>query len=61
MSRHKGLFFIKPPILNGTNFVFWKVRMRAYLQELGANVWEIVESGYQYPASIPSDNVGNKI
>jgi len=32
--------------------------MRAYLQALGADVWEIVERGYQYPISIPTDTSG---
>ena len=32
--------------------------MRAYLQALGANVWEIAERGYQYPISIPTDTAG---
>jgi len=29
--------------------------MREYLQALGTDVWEIVEGGYQYPTSIPTD------
>lgn len=34
--------------------------MRAYLQALGVDVWEIVERGFQYPASILTDDVGKK-
>lgn len=34
--------------------------MRAYLQTLEADVWEIIESGYQNLACIPSDTKGNK-
>lgn len=34
--------------------------MREYLQSLGFDVWEIVEGGYQYPSSIPTDDVGKK-
>ena len=29
--------------------------MRSYLQSLGADVWAIVEGGYQYPAAVPTD------
>ena len=36
----------KAPIFDGTNFSFWKVRMRTYLMSLGADVWEVVETGY---------------
>ena len=29
--------------------------MRSYLQSLGVDVWAIVEGGYQYPATTPTD------
>ncbi len=44
----------KAPIFDGTNFVFWKVRMRTYLMSLGADVWEIVETGYRKPVLVIS-------
>ena len=28
---------------------------------LRADVWEIVEGGYQFPTTIPIDTVGNKL
>ena len=31
----------KPPIFDGTDYDYWKVRMRAYLLSLGSEVWEI--------------------
>ena len=31
----------KPPIFYGTDYDYWKVRMRAYLLSLGSEVWEI--------------------
>jgi hypothetical protein len=37
---------IRPPLFDGTNFGFWKVRMRTYIMALGANVWDVVETGY---------------
>ena len=55
MCSQGGVFCIKPPLSNRTNFFFWKVRIKAFLQALGADVWAIVEGGYQYPASIPID------
>ena len=33
----------KPPIFDGTDYDYWKVRMRAYLLSLGSEVWEICE------------------
>jgi FtsZ-binding cell division protein ZapB len=48
MTSHDGSTN-KAPIFNGTNFSFWKVRMRTYLMSLGADVWEVVETGYTKP------------
>src|SRR5271156_6609547 len=42
----------KAPIFDGTNFSFWKVRMRTFIMSLGAYVWEIVETGYRRPALV---------
>lgn len=61
MNNHEGLGSIKAPIFNGNNLVYWKIRTRAYIQLLGADVWEIVEGGYQFPAAIPKDTAGKKL
>ena len=55
MSSDEGIFSIRPPIFNGTNFFFFKVGIKAYLQALGDDVWEIVESGYEFLAFVPLD------
>ena len=34
--------------------------MRSYLQSMGADIWAIVEQGYQYPAAIPTDPTERK-
>ena len=60
MGSQEGIMSIKPPLFNGSNLIFWKVRTKAYLQSLGADVWAIVEEGYQYPASIPTDAAERK-
>ena len=60
MGIHEGLMSIRPPLFNGNNLLFWKIRTKAYLQSLGVEVWAIVEGGYQYPASIPTDAVERK-
>jgi hypothetical protein len=36
-------------MFNGTNFVFWQVRMRTYIMALGADVWDVVETAYVKP------------
>jgi CO dehydrogenase nickel-insertion accessory protein CooC1 len=54
MTRHEGTSATKPPLFDGTNFAFWKVRMRTYLMALGANVWDVVETGYTKPIVLAS-------
>ena len=52
---------IRPLIFNGNNLVYWKIRTKSYLQSLGADVWEIVEGGYQFPVAIPTNSAGKKL
>jgi hypothetical protein len=49
MSSHEGNSTNKAPLFNGTNFAFWKVRMRTYIMALGAEVWDVVDTGYVKP------------
>jgi hypothetical protein len=49
MSSREGNSTNKAPLFNGTNFAFWKVRMRTYIMALGANVWDVVDTGYVKP------------
>ena len=37
---------------NGTNYVFWKVNMKTYIQSIGANVWDVMEEEYQKPLEV---------
>lgn len=36
----------KIPVLDGTNYVFWKVSMEAYHMSLGVDVWSFVLVDY---------------
>jgi len=49
MSDYEKEASIRPPIFDGSNFVYWKVRITTYLQSLGTEVWDIVETGYTFP------------
>jgi hypothetical protein len=46
MNIHEGTSTNKAPLFDGTNFSFWKVRIRTYIMDLGADVWDVVETGY---------------
>ena len=51
----RGQSLIIPPLFNGTNYAYWKVRMRAFLQFLDEKVWQAVEIGWTKPKEAPAD------
>jgi hypothetical protein len=54
MTIHEGTSTSKPPLFDGTNFSFWKVRMRTCLMALGVDAWDVVETGYIRPVVLAS-------
>jgi hypothetical protein len=54
MTSHEGTSTSKPSLFDGKNFAFWKIRMRTYLMALGADVWDVVETGYTKPVVLTS-------
>ena len=42
----RGQLLIIPPLLDDTNYAYWKVRMRAFLQSLDEKVWQAIEIGW---------------
>ena len=57
----KGHFLIIPPLFGGTNYEYWKVRMKAFLQSLDEKVWQAVEIGWTKPTEAPADQDDAKI
>ena len=51
----KGQSLIIPPLFNGTNYAYWKVRMRVFLQSLDEKVWQAVDIGWTKPKEAPAD------
>ena len=39
-------FLNAPPYFDGSNYAFWKVRMRAFLCSIDEAVWDAVEIGW---------------
>eukprot|EP00253_Pinus_taeda_P001678 PITA_01678 len=60
MRNYEREASIRPPIFDGTNFVYWKVRVTAYLQSLGTEVWDIIDTGYTFPSATPTDPAEKK-
>ena len=53
MEREQSL--IVPPLFDGTNYAYWKVSMRAFLQLLEKKVWQVVEIGWIKPNEVSTD------
>ena len=51
----RGQSLIIPPLFDGTNYVYWKVHMRAFLQSLDEKVWQAVEIGWTKPKEALAD------
>ena len=45
----RGQSLIIHPLFNGTNYAYWKVRMRAFLQSLDEKMWQAIEIGWTKP------------
>ena len=44
-----GQSLIIPPLFDDTNYAYWKLRMRAFLQSLDEKVWLAIEVGWKKP------------
>ena len=53
MDHGQSLFI--PPLFGGTNYAYWKVRMKVFLQALGEQVWQAVKVGWIKPKEAPVD------
>ena len=51
----RGQSLIIPPLFDGTNYAYWKVRMRVFLQSLDKKMWQAVEIGWTKPKEAPVD------
>ena len=44
-----GQSLLIPPLFDGTNYAYWKVCIKVFLQALGEQVWQAVEIGQIKP------------
>ena len=51
----RGQSLIIPLLFDGTNYAYWKVRMRAFLHSLDEKVWQAVEIGWIKPKEASAD------
>ena len=46
----------RPPMLEGTDFAFWKCRMQAYIEAQDSDVWNKIFRPYEVPVTITDIN-----
>ena len=46
----EGQSIVRPPFFDGTDYPFWKIRMKIFFQSLDFDIWDIIESGYIAPS-----------
>ena len=51
----RGQSLIIPPSFDGTNYAYWKVHMKAFLQSLDEKVWQAIEIGWTKPKEVPAN------
>ena len=51
----RGRSLIIPLLFDGTNYAYWKVCIKAFLQSLDEEVWQAVEIGQTKPKEAPAD------
>ena len=59
MDRRQSL--IIPSLFDGTNYVYQKVCLRAFLQSLDEKVWQVMEIGWTKPKEALADQDDAKI
>mgnify|MGYP003703461115 CR=1 FL=1 len=48
-SIREGNSIVRPPLLDGSNYSFWKARMRSFLKSIDEKVWQSVVNGLTEP------------
>ncbi|CAM8997351.1 unnamed protein product [Rhodiola kirilowii] len=57
MDLREGQNITRPPLLEGNNYGYWRVRMKAFLKSQDESVWEAVENGWTPPVVTKDDEV----
>ena len=42
-------------MFDGSNYAFWSIRMRAFIEAQGIEIWQSIENGYKVPRTVPTD------
>ncbi|CAM8995220.1 unnamed protein product [Rhodiola kirilowii] len=51
MDLREGQNIMRPPLLEGNKYGYWRVRMKAFLKSQDESVWEAIEQGWTHPVA----------
>jgi len=54
----EGGFVNRPPLLDGSNYDYWKSHMSAFVKSIDSRTWKAVLKGWEHPLTLDKD--GNK-
>ena len=55
--NREGTSTSKPPLLDGSNYAYWKQMMIGFLKSIDDDVWDIVEEGYSRPTIVANRQI----
>ena len=55
MESKEGGSINRPPVLDGTNYGYWKARMCAFLKSLNSKTWKAVINGWEAPKAADAE------
>lgn len=55
MDNKEGGSINRPPILDGSNYDYWKVRMIAFLKSIDIKTWKAVVKGWKHPVKAQAE------
>ncbi|XP_057790804.1 uncharacterized protein LOC131007909 [Salvia miltiorrhiza] len=47
--QREGGSVVRPPLLDGSNYIYWKMRMTSFIRAVDENAWTAVEEGWTAP------------
>ncbi|XP_057985376.1 spindle assembly checkpoint component MAD1-like [Hevea brasiliensis] len=60
-SLAEGHSITRPPLFNGSNYSFWKVRMRNFIQSVDIEAWQRIVKGPEIPLKLHADGYRGKV
>ena len=56
----EGASINRPPLFNGENYSFWKIKMKAFIEGIDVDIWEAIEHGPYIPTHTENEVVVEK-